>query len=77
MSASVSAGSKTATVRRSSRGSSFAAPAVAALVAAVGRPERRRGGRDLPDPLVQGRLVGLDLDDQGDAGLDCDVKMFF
>ena len=43
--------------------------AVAALVVAVGGPERRRGGGDFLDPLVQGRLVVLDADDQGDAGV--------
>jgi len=42
--------------------------AVAALVVAAGRPERRRGGRKLLDFLVQGRLVVLDADDQGDTG---------
>jgi hypothetical protein len=50
--------------------------AVAARVAAVGRAERRRGGRDLLDPLVQGRLVVLDPDDQGDAGCCGDLEMF-
>jgi len=42
--------------------------AVAAPVVAVGRPERCRGGRDLLDLLVQGGLVVLDADDQGDVG---------
>ena len=51
--------------------------AVAALVAAVCGPERRRGGRDLLDPLAQGRLVVLDADDQGDAGCCGDLEMFF
>ena len=51
--------------------------AVATLVVAVGRPERRRGGRDLLDPLVQGRLVVLDADDQGDVGVCCGLEMFF
>ncbi len=37
--------------------------AVAALVVAAGRPERRRDCSDFLDPLVQGRLVVLDLDD--------------
>jgi len=43
--------------------------AVAALVVAVGGPERRRGGRNLLDSLVQGRLVVLNADDQGDVGI--------
>ena len=51
--------------------------AVAALVVAVDRPERRRGGRDLLDLLVQGRLVVLEPDDQGDVGCCCDLEMFF
>ena len=51
--------------------------AVAALVVAVGRPERCRGGRDLLDVLVQGRLVVLDPDDQGDVGVCCGLEMFF
>ena len=51
--------------------------AVAALVVAVDRAERCRGGRDLLDLLMQGRLVVLDADDQGDVGLSCDFKMFF
>jgi hypothetical protein len=51
--------------------------AVAAFVMAVGGPERRRGGRDLLDPLMQGRLVVLDADDQGDAGLCGSLERFF
>ncbi len=51
--------------------------AVAALVVAVGRPERCRGGRDLLDLLVQGRLVVLDPDDQGYVGFCCDGEIFF
>jgi len=51
--------------------------AVAALVVGVGRPERRRGGRDLLDPLVQGWLVVLDADDQGDVGRCGGFEMFF
>ena len=51
--------------------------AAAAFVVAVGRPERRRGGRDLLGFLVQGRLVVLDPDDQGDVGCCCDLEMFF
>ncbi len=51
--------------------------AVAALVVAVGGPEwcRRRG--DVLDLLVQGRLVVLDANDQGDVGCCCDLEMFF
>ncbi len=51
--------------------------AVAAFVVAVGRSERCRGGRDLLDLLVQGRLVVLDPDDQGDVGFCCNGGMFF
>jgi hypothetical protein len=51
--------------------------AVAAFVMAVVRTQRRRGGGELRDVLVQGRLVALDLDDQVDAGLLGDVKGFF
>jgi len=70
VSASLLAGSKTVTV--------FAAfVAVAALVVAASGPEWRRGGRDLLDLLVQGRLVVLDPDDQGDVGVCCDGEMFF
>ena len=42
--------------------------AVAAPIMAVGRPERSRGGRNLSDLPVQGRLVVLDPDDQRDVG---------
>jgi hypothetical protein len=51
--------------------------AVAPLVVAVGGAERRRGGRDLLDPLMQGRLVALDLDDQADAVGCRDLEVFF
>ncbi len=51
--------------------------AVSAFVAAVGRPERRRGSGDLAAALVQGWLIVLDLDDQGDVGLCGDFEMFF
>ncbi len=51
--------------------------AVAARVVGVGGPERRRGGRDLLDALAQDRLVVLDADDQGDAGLCGGLEMFF
>ncbi len=51
--------------------------AVAVRVVAVGGPDCGRGGRGLLDPLVQGRLVVLDLDDQGDVGCGGDLEMFF
>ena len=51
--------------------------AVAAVVAAVGKAERRRGGGDLLALLEQGRLVVLELNDQGNAGLCGDLEMFF
>jgi hypothetical protein len=43
----------------------------------VGRPDRRRGCRDLLDLLMQGRLIVLDLDDQRDVGFCRDLKCFF
>ncbi len=58
-------------------GDSTTLVAVAALVVAVGGPERRRGGRDFLDFLVQGRLVILDPDDQGDVGVCGDRECFF
>jgi hypothetical protein len=58
-------------------GDGVAFVAVAAFVAAVGRPERGRGSGDLLDLLVQGRLVVLDLDDQREAGFCRDVEKFF
>lgn len=51
--------------------------AVAALVAAVGRLERRRGRGDLLDLLAQGWLVVLDLDDRSDVGFCGDLEVFF
>ena len=51
--------------------------AVAALVVAAGRPERGRGRGDDLDMLVQGRLIALHLDDQGEVGRCCDLKSFF
>ena len=51
--------------------------AVASAVVTVCGPERRPGGGDLLDPLVQGRLIVLELDDQGDAGLGGDLEGFF
>jgi hypothetical protein len=58
-------------------GDGAALVAVAARVAAVCGPERRRGGRNLLDALMQGRLVVLDPDDQGDAAGRSDLEMFF
>jgi hypothetical protein len=51
--------------------------AVAAGVVAMGGAERGCGGGNVLDLLVQGRLVVLDLDDQGDAGFGGDLEMFF
>jgi hypothetical protein len=51
--------------------------AVAAFVLAL--PGAKRLGRigDLGDRLKQGRLVALDLNDQGDIGLFGDLEVFF
>jgi hypothetical protein len=51
--------------------------AVASLVMAMVRAERRRHGGEVDDILVQGWLVALDLNDQADAGLLGDVEGFF
>lgn len=48
---------------------------VAPLVAATGRPGRRRGRTDLLGLPVQRGLVVLD--DQGDVGVRRDLEMFF
>jgi hypothetical protein len=64
-------------VERIEDGDGAAFVAVAALVVAVGRAERRRRFRCLVDPLMQSRLVVLDLDDQGDVGFCGDLEMFF
>jgi hypothetical protein len=58
-------------------GDSAALVAVAALIAAVGGPERHRGDGDVLDLLEQGRLVVFDLDDQGDVGFGGNFEMFF
>jgi hypothetical protein len=50
---------------------------VAALVMAVGLLDQRRGRRDRLDLLAQGRLVVLDLDDQGDVALCGDLEIFY
>src|SRR5208283_5359194 len=42
-------------------------------VVAMVRAERFRGGGNLRDYLVQGRLVALDVDDQGDVGFLSDL----
>ena len=47
------------------------------LVVTMVRAERFRGGGNLCYRLVQGRLVALDLDDQGDVGFLGDLEMFF
>jgi len=64
-------------VRGIEDGDGAAFVAVAALVVGVGRPERRRDGRDFLDLLAQGRLVVLDADDQGDVGRCGGLEMFF
>ena len=51
--------------------------AVATGIVTVGTPERGCGGGDCRDLSVQGRLVVLDLDDQGNAGFCGDLEMFF
>ena len=51
--------------------------AVATGIVAMGTPERGCGGGDCLDVSVQGRLVVLDLDDQGDVGFCGDLEMFF
>ena len=51
--------------------------AVAAGIVASGVPARGCGGADCLDLSVQGRLVVLDLDDQGNVGFCGDFEMFF
>jgi hypothetical protein len=51
--------------------------AAARRVAAVAQAERFGGGSDLGDRAKQGRLVALDLNDQGDIGLCGDLEVFF
>lgn len=51
--------------------------AVAPFVMAVIGPEWFGGNRDFADPLEQGGLVVLDLDDQRNVGLCCNLEMFF
>jgi len=51
--------------------------AVAALVVALDLVAWRRGCGQVRDLLTQGRLVILDLDDQGDAGVGGGVEEFF
>jgi hypothetical protein len=50
---------------------------VAASIVAMGTPARGGGGGDFLNLSVQGGLVVLDLDDQGDVGFYGDCKMFF
>ena len=58
-------------------GDSAALVAVAALIVAVGGPERHSGDGDVLDLLEKGRLVVFDLDDQGDVGFGGNFEMFF
>jgi hypothetical protein len=51
--------------------------AVAAGIVALGAPARGCGGADRLDLSVQGRLVVLDLDDQGNVGFRGDFEVFF
>ena len=51
--------------------------AITAPVVAAGGTERSGGRADLLSLLVQGRLVVLDLDDQGDVGVAGDLEQFF
>lgn len=51
--------------------------AVAAVVTAAGRAEWRRSIREILDPLVQARLVILDLNDQREIGFCRDLECFF
>src|SRR3954452_20729618 len=51
--------------------------AVAPGVAAMSGADRGGGGGDLLDLLVKGRLVVLDLNDQGDADFAGDLEVFF
>jgi hypothetical protein len=48
--------------------------AIAAVVVAARRTERSGGRADLLGLLVQGRLVVLDLNDQGDVGIAGDLE---
>ena len=56
-------------------GSSFKTVA-AALIVMVGT-DRGGVGDEVCNGLFKRRLVGLDLNDQGDVGLLCDLEMFF
>ena len=58
-------------------GDASALVAVAALVVTVGGAERDGCRGDSLDRLAQGRLVVLDLDDQGDVGRYGDREVFF
>jgi hypothetical protein len=50
---------------------------VATRIAAMGNPARGSCGGDFLDLSVQGRLVVLNLDDQGDVGFCGDLEVFF
>ena len=58
-------------------GDDTALVAVAALIVASGGAERSGARADLLNLLVQGRLVVLDLDDQGGVGATGDLEQFF
>jgi hypothetical protein len=58
-------------------GDGAALVATAPLVMAMAGTQRLGRGGDLGDRLEQGRLVALDLDDQGDVGLPGDLEVFF
>jgi hypothetical protein len=49
----------------------------ASRVMAAAGTQRLGGGGEFADRVEQGRLVALDLDDQGEAGLAGDFEMFF
>jgi hypothetical protein len=51
--------------------------ATAAGVTAMAGTQRFGFGGEFGDGLEQGRLVALDLNDQGDAGLPGDLEVFF
>ena len=58
-------------------GDSAALVAIASEIATVGGAERRRGGGEFRDLSQQGRLVVLDLDDQGEVGSCGGLECFF
>jgi hypothetical protein len=58
-------------------GDAAAFVAVASGVVAMVGPDRGCGGGDVLDPLVQRRLIVLDLNDQGNIGFLGDLEVFF